>query len=101
MSKDGKVHMPIAGSKREDARDELFRDIRMARPRLYDADAWGAWYDAIGQVILSYPDIHDRWKCVEAVSADLRFAEPCLTPSQAQLIIAQAVMEATVRYGKV
>ena len=72
----------------------LLDDVRKSRPPVYDADLFGQYLAAIGQVLAALPETPQRWACMVLVAQDLIQAIPGLNMLMAYATVQEAVQRA-------
>lgn len=62
-----------------DALCEMLDEIRATRPFIHCGDEWSAWKQAIGQTLLAFPNVTQRWAAAVLVADDLCRSMPGLS----------------------
>ena len=66
-----------------DSLTELYDALRRTRPRVFDADRWLPWVDAMAPVVQAMPGKTHRWAAVVLLANDLHREMPPLSIAHA------------------
>lgn len=66
-----------------DALTQMIEDLRAARPKIYQAEAWAQWERGIVQAISALPTQEQQWAAIVLVANDLLEDMPGLSLAMA------------------